>query len=149
MVIEESSRFDSNSAEIASSLLDDELVLINLSTGVYYSMQDVGCVVWQLVDRGFSVAETVAAIAARYGASADRVKVDVHTLLEQMLAERIFVPAASARAPGACLPAVGDAVPSYVSPVLHVYRDMEDLLALDAPMPDMEDVPWKGRGSGD
>jgi len=148
MAIEESSRFDSNSAEIASSLLDDELVLINLSTGVYYSMQSVGCVVWQLFDQGFSVAETVAEVAARYGVSADQAKADVHNLLEQMLAERIFVPASGARTRGNDQPEGGDTVRSYVSPVLHVYRDMGDLLALDAPMPDMEDVPWKG-GSGD
>lgn len=148
-MIEESSRYESNSGEIASSLLDGELVLINLSTGVYYSMVGTGCLVWQLTDLGFSVAETVATVSARYGAPAERVQADVHALLEQMLAEGIFVAASSARARGVYEPAGGDAAATYDSPALHVYRDMEDMLALDAPLPGMEDIPWKGKVGGD
>jgi hypothetical protein len=148
MVIDESNRFDSNSAEIASSLLDGELVLINLSTGIYYSMGNVGSLIWQLTDLGFSVAETVQTIAARYDAPADRVRAHVHTILAQMLEERIFVAAAGERARGVYEPSASGAVPSYEPPVLHVYRDMGDLLALDAPMPDMRGIPWK-KGGGD
>ena len=147
MAIEESSRFDSNSAEIASSLLDDEVVLINLSTGVYYSTADSGSLIWQLIDLGFSVAETIETVAARYGAPAERVREDVHAVLEQMLEERIFVPRDGSRARGVYEPA--GAVPAYNVPVLHIYRDMGDLLALDAPMPDMQDVPWMGKAGGD
>lgn len=149
MVIDESSRFDSNSAEVASSLLGDELVLINLSTGVYYSMGNVGSLIWQLTDLGFSVSETVATVSARYGIPADRVKADVRTVLEQMLQERIFVPSSSMTARGIYEPDGCEVVPTYDSPVLHIYRDMGDMLALDAPMPEMGDIPWKRKVGSD
>ena len=148
MTIDAASRFESNSAEVASSLLDDELVLINLSTGVYYSTTNSGSLIWQLSDLGFSPAEIVAAVAARYGVPADQVQPDVHALLEQLLAERIVVPATQPRARGELASAEGGAAAPYDRPVLHVYRDMGDLLALDAPMPGMHDVPWKGQAGG-
>jgi len=145
MGIEESSRFQSNSGEVASSLLEEELVLINLSTGVYYSTDNSGSLIWQLVDLGFSVSETIETVAGRYRAPVEKVRADVHALLQQMLDERIFLPESSARAALAhATDEVGD-VAAYESPVLHVYRDMGDLLALDAPMPDMQDIPWKGK----
>ena len=31
----------------------------------------------------------------------------------------------------------------YKSPQLHIYTDMEDLLALDPPTPGFADIPWK------
>ena len=129
MAIDRANRFESNSAEVASSLLDDELVLINLSTGVYYSTTNSGSFIWQLTDLGFSPAETVATVASRYGVPADRVESDVHALLEQMLAERIVVPATQPRARGELAPAVAGTTAPYDRPVLHVYRDMGDLLA--------------------
>ncbi len=148
MAIDAASRFESNSAEVASSVLDDELVLINLSTGVYYSATSSGSLIWQLADLGFSPAETIATVAARYGVPEDQVAPDVHALLEQLLAERIIVPATQPRSRGE-LPAAGTAAtPPYDRPILHVYRDMGDLLALDAPMPGMGDVPWKGSVGG-
>lgn len=147
MAIDAADRFESNSAEVASSLLDDELVLINLSTGVYYSATNSCSLIWQLTDLGFSPAEIVATVAARYRVPPDQVANDVHALLEQLLAERIVVPATQARTRGELPPSETQAAP-YDRPVLHVYRDMGDLLALDAPMPDMKDVPWKGGAGG-
>ena len=148
MAIDATSRYESNSAEVASSVLDDELVLINLSTGVYYSATNSGSLIWQLTDLGFSPAETVATVAARYGVPENQVEPDVHALLEQLLAERIIVPATQPRARGELTAAEAGALVPYDRPVLHVYRDMGDLLALDAPMPDMRDVPWKDRTGG-
>jgi hypothetical protein len=33
---------------------------------------------------------------------------------------------------------------AYEPPKLNAYRDMGDLLALDPPMPGLEDIPWEG-----
>ena len=33
---------------------------------------------------------------------------------------------------------------AYTPPVLEVYTDMSDLLALDPPMPGLADIPWRG-----
>lgn len=145
MGIDESSRFESNSDEVASSLLEEELVLINLSSGVYYSMVNSGSLIWQLIDLGFSVSETIETVAARYRVPAESVRPDVHALLQQMLAERIFLPEPSPRESGSYTTDDGGAAPPYERPVLNVYRDMGDLLALDAPMPGMQDIPWKGK----
>ncbi len=31
----------------------------------------------------------------------------------------------------------------YTAPALEIFRDMQDLLALDPPMPGLSDIPWK------
>jgi hypothetical protein len=145
MTLGDASRFGSNTGEVAASLMDGEAVLINLSTGVYYSTDNVGAMIWQLADLGFSVEEIVDSVARRYGTPADRVRNDTRAFLQEMVDERIILPGAGAEVRGVYQSEDGDGPPAYETPVLHVYRDMGDLLALDAPMPNMEEIPWKGK----
>jgi hypothetical protein len=144
-MIDETTRFEANSGEVAASLMDDELVVINLSTGVYYSTEKAGAEIWRLIELGFSVSEIVDAVAAGYDAPSDVVRPDVESLLKQLVDERVILVREAPRTSEPYEPRGGGA---YESPVFHIYKDMSDLLALDAPMPDMDAIPWKNDGDG-
>jgi hypothetical protein len=128
---------------IAAKIFDDEVVMINLSTGLYYSLDGVGCLVWALLEQGCAAPTMAAAIATRFGVPLSRAAEDLEALLAKLEAEGLI-----ARGPaGAGSPAVPEgpeARPSYAPAVLNRYSDMGALLALDPPLPDLEASPWPG-----
>jgi Coenzyme PQQ synthesis protein D (PqqD) len=138
-------RVDPNEEEVAAQVIDGEAIMINLSTGVYYSMDKVGGVAWPLLAARHDLRDVAAAIAARYAVAASRVETDLQRLVEQLLAESLVRLSAHTTAIGApdVLPPEAEATSVYEPPQLHIYRDMEEMLALDPPMPHLSDIPWK------
>jgi hypothetical protein len=136
--------FAPNRDEVAAKVIDGELIIIRLSDGTYYSMDNVGTRLWELIERRHELPAVIETIAAWYDTPVDRVDRDTTPLVEELLAERLIVPVepAAADRPGA------EARPSdllaYDTPRLNVYRDMGNLLALDPPTPGIDDMPLKG-----
>jgi hypothetical protein len=147
-VLDLSARLRPNSAEVAAKVMDGEAIMINLSNGMYYSMDQVGGVVWDLVAAERSAEEIVAALVERYEVDVQQARQDVERLLGELLEHdliRVGQPATSTTTSRSTVivPAPTSRQP-YAPPVLNVYSDMGDLLALDPPMPGLDDIPWGG-----
>jgi hypothetical protein len=129
--------------EIAAKVMDGEAIIINLSSGVYYSADKAGGRLWALLEAGYSLGEMVDDLVQHYGVDRERATADVQSMLDQVVAENLArVDDTVARGSvEADLAATGPR--PYEPPLLNVYRDMNDLLALDPPMPGLEDIPWK------
>lgn len=129
--------------EVVAKVMDGEAIIINLSNGIYYSLDNVGAAIWDMIEGGWRLDEIVTAIASRYDVAGPRAEHDVLRLVTELLGEDVVVIAepngASSHQPAA---SVAQKLP-YASPELHAYRDMEDLLALDPPTPSLADIPWK------
>jgi coenzyme PQQ synthesis protein D (PqqD) len=142
-------RFRPNAEEVAADILDGEAVMINLSTGMYYSMAETGALVWALLDAGRSVEEIGAALARRYDVARDRADADVRLLLAKLVEENL-VRVADRDAVGAAdvdtPEAAGQPRLRYAAPELEIYRDVGHLVALDPPMPGLKDLPWQESG---
>jgi hypothetical protein len=143
-------RLRPNAARVAAKVMDGEAVIIDLTTGVYYSLTDVGGRIWALVEAGLPVARIVETVAQEYGVPVDRVAADVQALVTALLAEQIVTVADESGGDEAGKAAVlpdppgsADGTPVYQTPELQIFRDMQDLLALDPPMPGLQDIPWK------
>jgi hypothetical protein len=144
------SRLRANDAECAAKVLDGEAVIINLLNGTYYSLDKAGAVVWELAAAGNSIGQIVDGVTGRYEVDASRARADVERLLEELVTERLLVPArdpnVSAQATVSSASAVNARL-AYDVPSLTTYRDMADLLALDPPMPRLEDIVWVELGA--
>ena len=129
--------------EIAASVIDGEALIINLSNGVYYSLPGSGAFIWAFLERGHDTEATAAAVVDRYGVAPDRARSDVEGLVDRLVAEGIVTDDGAnereARALDLEFPAPG----TYAPPTLERYADMEDLLALDPPMPGIANLPWQ------
>lgn len=135
------SRFVVNTPAVAAKVIDGEAIIMNLSTGMYYSMDGAGAALWEWLERGHSVGEMVDALAGRYDVPISQAHADVARLLDQAAQEGL-VSVASA---GSAIPEM-TSVPAqprlpYHPPALVRYSDMAELLALDPPMP-MPAAPW-------
>jgi hypothetical protein len=133
-------RYKLKTDNTAATVIDGEAIIVNLTTGVYYSMDKVGAEVWEMIGQGLSTLQIAAAVATRYEIEQDKALVDIEKLTETLGAEDLIVmsdePDADVSHPGLA----ANRLP-YAIPGLEIYRDMEDLLALDPPMPGLRDIP--------
>jgi len=136
------SRFTPNAEAVAAKVIDGEAIIMNLTNGVYYSMDGVGGLVWSLIEAGKSLEEMIRAVTAGYDTSRAQAEADIRSLLSQLVEEAVVVPAREPASNTPSAPVPQSRLP-YSSPLLNVYRDMGDLLALDPPGPGVEDIPWK------
>lgn len=132
-----------NGDEVVAKIIDGELIVIRLSDGTYYSMDNVGAQVWTLIEAHREMPAIIETIATWYGVSPATVADDLGKLVQSLLEERLV--AVGAEGVGG-LPAP-DRPPSpllpYETPRLNTYRDMGNLLALDPPTPGIDDMPLK------
>lgn len=139
--VDDDTRLETNDSEVAAKAYDDEVVLMHLGSGVYASIECLGALVWEAIEKRHSLRETADVLAAHYDVEPAQALRDVHTLAAQLLAERLVRTATATEPSGAIAAPV--ARRAYAAPCLIIYRDMEDLLALDPPLPQYAEAPWR------
>lgn len=137
--------FEVASERVAAKAFDDEVILINLLSGLYYSMDGVGSLIWALVESGHSFDDTVRQICDRYDVPTDTASVDLDALLERLLTEELIAVSAESRTPSDP-PSRPAEQQTYKAPTLNRYDDMAALMALDPPMPGFMDSTWNESG---
>jgi hypothetical protein len=66
-----------------------EMVILHLDEGLYYSLNEVGACIWQLVQEPRSVDELVEAITAKFEVERDQCLADILALLTDLAAHRL------------------------------------------------------------
>ncbi len=134
--------FECNAPSVIFERFADETILINLDAGHYYSMDPVGAVIWELVNRALPIDRVVEIVTSRYTVNGDDVGELVHAYVARMRDEGLLRPRREAP------PAVVDAGEVSVAhgtvftpPVLAKYVDMEEMLLLD-PVHDVTEAGW-------
>lgn len=128
-----------NEPEVAATIIDGEAIIINVLTGVYYSLDGVGAVVWCMLAAGCQNQQIIEQVAELYGVGRQQVREDLEKLVGQLVGERIIRITAGTPEPSS-LPPMDKPTGDYDSPALNIYSDMEDLLALDPPLPTPGDL---------
>lgn len=73
-----------SSAQVSSEL-QDESVILDVQSGTYYGLNDVGASIWTLIQEPKAIANVQASIMAEYEVSAEQCEQDILTLLEQLI----------------------------------------------------------------
>src|SRR5690349_6615335 len=123
-------RFKVNAPPVIHQTLDGEVIVVNLESGTYYSLDGVAAEIWDAVERGLTVGEAVAETADRHDASHDLAEPAVKRFLGELAREGLIVTV------DGCDPfpaPTADSIlrDSFPVPVLNKYTDMQDLLLLD------------------
>jgi len=66
---------------------EGESVLLNLETGVYFSLNETGTAAWELFDGATSLAAISEALCARFNVSAEQARQDLFELTQTLLEE--------------------------------------------------------------
>lgn len=136
-----------NTDRAAGDVIDGEAIIINLVTGVYYSMQGIGGDIWSMVDARRTVDSMVEEVVAHYDVAPDDARRDLDAVLGQLMDEGLIQLCGNGTGKGTHAAVSGAARKPYQRPVLQVYRDMQDLLALDPPAPGMNQIAWNRSGN--
>ncbi|KAB7732669.1 PqqD family peptide modification chaperone [Rudanella paleaurantiibacter] len=121
--------YRTNTPAVVGEFFDNEVILVNMSMGHYYSLRDTAATIWQGLDAGLSTEALVQRLVDSYTVEAAEAEAAVLTFLEQLVRQHLVVltdqPLAtkSLDTPSARRP--------YTHPLLETYTDMQDLLALD------------------
>ncbi|HKW80718.1 MAG TPA: PqqD family protein [Casimicrobiaceae bacterium] len=128
-------------------IIEGEVMVINLDSGVYYSITGAGAAAWPMLVGGATTSEIGEALARRYDVEAATVERDVDAFIERLAGEGILRPLADAAAIAA-VAAVPEALAAVAYPGFGFERfeDMQALLVID-PVHEVGDFGWPLRAA--
>ena len=82
--------FSKQKEDVHSTVLDGESILLNLSTGRYYTLNAVGSVVWDLSTGDRSLAHVVSTICDRFDVTVQQAQDDLLDLVVELSQEGLI-----------------------------------------------------------
>lgn len=129
------------SGRAVAKVIDGDAIVIDTVTGRYYSLEGTGEAAWSLLVSSLTIRAVAEALGERYDTAGADVLEDVRRLAGELLAENLLEEASGAAEPAPPRPPAGAREP-YTPPELTVFRDMEELLAFDPPLPATDFPAW-------
>lgn len=77
-------------ADVTSTVLDDEAVLLNLANGVYYSLNPVGTAIWEQLTGSQSLAEILGIVHRQFEVTEEIVRQDLVALVSRLREEGLI-----------------------------------------------------------
>jgi hypothetical protein len=141
------SRFRIATPPVIHETLDGEVIVVNLDTGVYYSLAGVAAEIWAAVEAGASTTQTAADLHARYDAPHAEIEGAVARFVHELEHEQLISGDGDAgQQPASVLN--GTPRPRFVEPELRKHTDMKELLLLD-PIHEVGEAGWPHSAAGD
>ncbi len=127
------------SANVHSKVFEDEVVVLEMKTGTYFSLRGSGVEVWKLIEESASAARIAEALEARYDAPGPEIASAVESLVDELTEGGLIVSDRSIE-PGGTISQVTEKAP-FSAPEVERFTDMQDLLLLD-PIHEVDDSGW-------
>lgn len=127
-----------NDKDLVSEVLDGEVIIIHLQSGTYYSTLASGADIWNALTSGRSVEEIADWLARGAEDKRGHIVAAVAQFVSELVAENLVLSAdgESIRRPDD----LGTAA-AFVTPELHKYTDMQELLLVD-PIHEVTEEGW-------
>lgn len=124
-----------NSPSVVAETLGRETIIIHFDSGMYYSTNETGALIWSMIERGTPADRIAACLAARCDANGISIPDSVARFLNDLEAEGLVVKAEGTSEADEIAP--GERI-AFTEPSISRYTDMADLLLLD-PVHEIED----------
>jgi Coenzyme PQQ synthesis protein D (PqqD) len=135
-------RYALTSPDIVGRVMDGEVVIINLATGLYYYSRGVGAVVWEAVQAGAHAQDIVSLVCKDFDVEVDVVAADVAAFIKSLLDEQLIRQDGMQISDGPdddhVVVANGYDRALYEAPSLAKFTDMAQFLTIDPPLPSLE-----------
>lgn len=77
-------------ANVAWRRVDNEGVILNLDTSVYYSVNPVGALIWEKLGEGLTLDEVIDEVCREYDVDAKQAGRDARELVDKLLEEKLL-----------------------------------------------------------
>jgi hypothetical protein len=127
---------------IMHETIDNEVVIVNLDNGSYYSFDGVGGRIWQMMcEERISLETLISKVKAGYAGDADQIAVAVRDFVQRLRHEELIRVETDGEEKDEVEPASKEPVSDFIAPVLNKYTDMEALLLAD-PIHEVQEQGW-------
>lgn len=133
-----------NTPNVVHETIDGEAILLDLNTGNYFSLDGVGAVVWDFIDKHGNWPKALEIMKSANAGQEESVAEVVTNFVEQLCTEKLLVPLDDQSSDDvtseieAQLAAVAS---NFASLRVNKYSDMQDLLLLD-PIHEVDEKGW-------
>ena len=117
--------------QISHNRFDDEVIIVNLASGSYFSLHDTAAEIWDLMQKGPASAQSLAAAFSTDDPQAVR---DIGAFLQQLLSFDVI-------APGDATPSPVSTAAAYTQPTIEAFDELRELLLADI-VHDTDEAGW-------
>lgn len=132
-------RLYANAPRVVHEMIDGEVIVIDLATGTYFSLQNGAADVWALLMAGHSVPEMVETLSKLHDQDAESIREQLEPFLESLLTESLVVSNPNGHVEKGAVPPLSGS--GSFSATLEKHTDMTELILLD-PVHDVDTVGW-------
>ena len=124
-----------NDAEIIHEIIDGEVMLLNLTNGNYFSLDNVGVIIWEMISQNYPVEILIEAIAGFDSANKESMETAIRQVVAQMIEEGLIISLdddASFNRDDIIKSIdsrLRDGSIQFIDPVLHMYKDIQEKYA--------------------
>jgi hypothetical protein len=139
----DSQSFECNTPDVVYEHFGDEVILLNLQSGRYYSLDPIGMLYWEYLSQGVPPRDVTAHIGGVYGnrTSLSQVEADLEALVSEFQSEQLVRASTTSRSL-ADVPQPKTTLPDeYARPTLSKFDDVAEMLLLD-PVHDVSEAGW-------
>jgi len=144
--MKKSNQYQVNSSNIIHETIDNEVVIVDLERGYYFSLRSTAAEIWTSILAGLSMDLIVNKLSKHYEIENSQIEGSVSNFIHELLEENIIIPAIS----GVGAEGVTNQEPQvtkyetpdeYTNPEIEKYTDMAELLLLD-PIHEVDESGW-------
>jgi len=144
-VINMQTRYKINTPDVIYENVDNEVLIIEFNTGNYYSLNNSGADIWELLAAGTTEARIIQIIGKKYNSGNEEVQPAVDNLINELVEEKLIVPIKTEGNDAVNSVEMDISPPSidlaFESPTLQKFSDMQELLLLD-PIHEVDETGW-------
>lgn len=139
--------FGINAPHVVFENYEDEIVLINLDNGNYYSTADEAAAILGLVEKGLTQDEILHEILQKYQGSIENIRSAINQFIERLQQEGLITSTEKTIVDNnrkdneETQLILNSPKPEFAMPVLNRYTDMQDLILLD-PVHEVDESGW-------
>ena len=127
--------------------IENETIIVHLKSGTYYSLRDVGTIIWTELEAGRTLHEIRTRLVGEYDAAPQEIETGIQQLVESLVEQELLVFEEQTEGSPLIEPA---SAPRYAAvttkqpfqtPRLQKFTDMQELLLLD-PIHEVDETGW-------
>lgn len=126
------------SRDVVTESIDGEVVIIDLDSGSYFSLEGCGGYIWECLVSGMSTASILSRLQSAFPEEADSLGAKFNVLLESLLEADLIVTTDEQTETVSAMPNLPKNCDQMV---MQCYTDMQELLMLD-PIHEVEEAGW-------
>jgi Coenzyme PQQ synthesis protein D (PqqD) len=124
-------------ADVSYNQFDDELIVIHLQSGNYFSLRGTAPAIWGMLLEGPANASS---LAARFAGPRGAVAAQIAGFLQELAGHGLVTPSSEVAAAGAA----GSPATPFTAPEMTMFDDLQDLLQAD-PIHEVADEGWPAK----